>query len=167
MNQTSTGPGSIRDNIINACPNYRDNIEVFNGPQYNYYEDGRDFMIRFVGLNYDVPQMEVSSGIETPLDGNMPYFNSTTFIPYDLTRIFYEPVPFDMLYTVETTPQVIINIDGVEAVCDSLNCGYNYFAPVALINSVSYDDTTLSIVGTGFTNIIESVKFSHIECTNI
>jgi hypothetical protein len=29
------------------------------GSKYNYYEDGRDFLVRFVGLNYDVPQMEI------------------------------------------------------------------------------------------------------------
>jgi hypothetical protein len=64
MNQISASNDNIRDNIIKACPIYRDNIEVFSGPQYSYFEDGRDFMIRFVGLNYDVPQMEVLPSVD-------------------------------------------------------------------------------------------------------
>ncbi len=59
MNQTTAGPGGIRDAIIRACPNYRDNIEVITGGKYNYNDDGRDFLVRFVGLNYDVPQMQI------------------------------------------------------------------------------------------------------------
>jgi hypothetical protein len=59
-----------------------------------------------------------------------------------------------MLYTIETTPQVIINIGGVEAVCNSLKCGYNYVEPTAIITSATYDGTSLSIEGTGFTNVI-------------
>ncbi len=55
INQTWVGPNTIRDSIIRACPNYRDNIEVFTGPNFNYNEDGRDFLVRFVGFNYDVP----------------------------------------------------------------------------------------------------------------
>jgi hypothetical protein len=53
MNNTN----QIRDRIVQACPNYREKIEVMNGPYY--VEDGRDILIRFVGLNYDVPQMEI------------------------------------------------------------------------------------------------------------
>ena len=88
-------------------------------------------------------------------------------MPYDQTHLFFEPVPFEFLYTVETTPQVIINVDGIEAVCDSLKCGYAYEAPTALVTSASYDGTTLSVVGTGFTNAVKSVKFSNIDCTNV
>ena len=52
--------------------------------------------------------------------------NSTTFVAYNQTSIFYEPVPFEFLYTNETSPQVIVSVDGIEAVCDSLECNYNY-----------------------------------------
>jgi len=62
--------------------------------------------------------------------------------------LFYEPVPFDFLYTAETQPQVIVSVDGVEAVCASLNCNYNYVAPTAQITGFSYSGTTLTITGT-------------------
>ena len=88
-------------------------------------------------------------------------------MPYNQSRIFYEPIPFEFLYTIENNPQLIVSIDGVEAVCDSLNCDYNYVAPASLITGFTYDGTTLTITGSAFTNTIESVQFSHIDCTNI
>jgi len=75
--------------------------------------------------------MEILNSDSMPISGNKPSFNSTTWIPYDSTRLFYEPVPFEFLHTAETQPQVIITVDGLEAVCDSLNCSYKYVAPVA------------------------------------
>ena len=52
---------------MKACPIYRDKIEVSFGPKYNYAEDGRDILIRFFGLNYDIPQFEILSDIENNL----------------------------------------------------------------------------------------------------
>jgi len=31
-----------------------------------------------------------------------------------------------------------VSIDGIEAVCGSLDCGYNYIEPTAQINSFSF-----------------------------
>jgi len=53
-----------------ACPNYRDKIEVWNGPKYSYYEDGRDIIIRFVGHNFDVAQMEILNSDSMPISGS-------------------------------------------------------------------------------------------------
>ena len=88
-------------------------------------------------------------------------------MPYDPSKLFYEPVPFDFLYTVESTPQVIVTVDGVEAVCASLNCNYNYVAPIAQITSFSYSGTTLTITGTDIPSTVNSVKFSNIDCLSI
>jgi IPT/TIG domain len=60
-----------------------------------------------------------------------------------------------------------VSIDGIEAVCDSLDCGYNYVAPVSLITGFTYDGATLTITGSALTSTIQSVQFSHIDCTNI
>jgi hypothetical protein len=101
------------------------------------------------------------------LIGNNVNFEAYDWIPYNQSRLFYEPVPFEFLYTIEDKPQVIVSIDGIEAVCDSLDCGYNYVAPTSLITGFTYDGATLTITGTDFTSTIQSVKFSHIDCTNI
>jgi hypothetical protein len=149
---------------VRACPCYRDKIEVTSGNKYNYIEDGRDFLIRFFGLNYDIPQIQIVSDIDNPLAGNNVTINNTAWIPYDPTVLFYEPVPFEFLYTYETKPQVIVNVAGIEAVCDSLDCGYNYVLPTSLITGTSLTGTTLTITGTNFSSSIQSVMFSHIEC---
>lgn len=142
-------PNQIRDAIILACPNYREKIEVSNGPKYAYYEDGRDILIRFVGNNYDVPQMEIISSDSFPITGNEPSFNSTTWIPYDSTRLFYEPVPFEFLHTAEKAPQVLVTVDGLEAVCASLNCSYTYVDPVTKITGFTLVGNQMTLFGTG------------------
>jgi hypothetical protein len=70
------------------------------------------------------------------VSGNGASFNSTTWIDWDPTRIFYEPVPFEFLHTEESDPQVLVQVDGIEAVCASLNCGFRYKAPTAKITNV-------------------------------
>jgi hypothetical protein len=150
LNQTTVHPGLIRDAIIRTCPNYRDNIEVMTASKYVYNDDGRDFLVRFVGLNYDVPQMEIMSDSEIPLQGSNVNFEAYDWIPYNQSRLFYEPVPFEFLHTIENDPQVIVTIDGIEAVCDSLKCGYNYVAPTSMITGFTYDGVTLTITGTDF-----------------
>ena len=164
---TTNWTGQIMTAIIKACPIYREKIEIWDGPVYPNYQDGRDIVIRFVGLNYDIPQMEVLDSLDDPVKGNEPSVNQTTWIAWDPTRIFYEPVPFEFLYTEESSPQVIVSIDGVEAVCHSLNCDYNYVQPASLITNVVLDGNTLSITGTNFSTSIKKIEFSHVECGDV
>jgi hypothetical protein len=94
----------IRDRINAACPNYKEKYDIWDGPQYGYFEDGRDIFLRYTGLNYDVPQLILESLPSNPLIGNNVTISLMTVIPYNPSRIFYEPVPFEFLYTNETTP---------------------------------------------------------------
>ncbi len=59
-------------------------------------------MIRFIGVNADVPQMEVISSDSMPLQGDDVKISSTTYIAYNPMVLFYDPIPFDFLYTAET-----------------------------------------------------------------
>ena len=94
----------IADRIVQACPNYREKFEIWNGPAYYYNEDGRDLLIRFTGLNQDVPQMEVVPSPTNPLVGNEVSLNQSIWVPYNPTTLFYEPVPFEFLHTAESKP---------------------------------------------------------------
>ena len=49
-----SSPNHIKAKIIEACPEYRDLIEVYDGNKYNYYDDGRDIIIDFVGVKHEV-----------------------------------------------------------------------------------------------------------------
>ena len=124
MDINSAPESLIKKNVIKACPIHRDRIDLWFGPLYNNPEDGRDILIRFFGNNYDVPQFEIMSDYSNPIIGLNVVYNSTVWIPYDPSVLFYEPVPFEFLYTQESEPQVIVNVAGIEAVCSSLDCGY-------------------------------------------
>ena len=62
---------------------------------------------------------------------------------------------------------MIISVDGLPAVCDSLSCGYTYVAPVPEITSFTHSGTTLTIQGTAFPTKIQSIGFAHVDCANI
>jgi hypothetical protein len=47
----------IVEKITKACSNLREKFELWNSGAYTYKEDGRDIMIRFLGINGDVPQL--------------------------------------------------------------------------------------------------------------
>ena len=48
----------ITKQLISTCPYLREKFEIWdNWNAYGYYDDGRDIFFRFIGLNYDVPQL--------------------------------------------------------------------------------------------------------------
>jgi hypothetical protein len=124
-------------------------------------------MIRFLGINADVPQLLVLNSDTDPLVGVNVNVNGTTWLPYTPTTIFYEPVPYEFMYTPELKPQVIVSVEGLEAACDSLNCGYTYIQPTAQITDFSLSGTTLTITGTDLPSVIKTIQFSNVACTNI
>jgi hypothetical protein len=96
MNHT----GIIRDRITQACPNYREKFDIWDGP--GYYEDQRDLLIRFSNLNMDIPQFEIET-VNT-IEATELVVNFTTPTEYNPKILFYEPVPFEFLHTNETKP---------------------------------------------------------------
>jgi len=77
-------------------------------------------------------------------------------------------VPFEFLHTAETdSPQVMISVEGMPAVCHSLKCGYKYVAPIASISSFTHSGTTLTINGVNLPSKVNSILFSHVPCENI
>lgn len=99
-----TSLSTIRDRIVASCPYYRDKFELTDGPYFNYYDDGRDLLFRFAYLNHDIPQWEIVDADTNSTQGNEVFFNSTTWIPYSSQNLFYEPVPYEFLYTIEDKP---------------------------------------------------------------
>jgi len=110
-------------------------------------------MIRFTGLNYNIPQLQIVEDFTTITGVNI-VFDSSTYLEYNPARLFYEPVPFEFLHTVEDKPQVIVSVEGVEAVCASLNCNFNYVAPTASITGFTYSASTLTITGVSLPSTI-------------
>jgi hypothetical protein len=85
-------------------------------------------------------------------------------------NLFYDPVPFEMLKTYETKPQVMVSVDGLPAVCHNLECDYAFVEPVGEITSFTYDEATKKLVITGTElpypiSEIQSVEFAKSYCT--
>jgi hypothetical protein len=80
-----------------------------------------------------------------PVVANNLNFNSSAEIEYNPKRIFYEPIPYEFLHVDDSMPRVSVTVDGLEAACDSLNCGYTYVQPTAQITGFSLSGTTLTI----------------------
>jgi hypothetical protein len=84
-----------------------DKIDVSELSTYPYIENGRDFIIRFTSYNGEVAQFVIINSPTAPLSVNninsTISFSNITTIPYG-TSIFYEPIPFDFLYTSYQVP---------------------------------------------------------------
>lgn len=52
---------TISDKIIIACPEYKDKIVVWEGTSFSALNEGREILIRFTGINGDVPQFQIAS----------------------------------------------------------------------------------------------------------
>jgi len=133
-----------------------------------YYENGRNLTIDFHGLAADPGQFEIVAYNDTPLPGNNTYFKKT-HMPYN-TNLFYDPVPFDMLKTFESKPQVLVEIGGLPAVCHNLTCDYTFTEAKGLVTAFTFDLTSkaLKLTGTDLpVNLTEitSIDFAHTSCT--
>jgi hypothetical protein len=83
-----------------GCPFLYDKIQVFEANNVSYFENGRNFIVRFVGINSQPEKLSIISDTLNPLKGNNITFSNTVIQPYS-TNIFYEPIPFEMLQTYE------------------------------------------------------------------
>ena len=123
---------TIKTNIENAFPRFKDKIAVWDNTDYNpiggNYFDGREIFVRFVSLNEDPPQLNIESALYPRglAGGKDIELNSSTIIPYS-SNLFYEPIPYEFLFTNEVVPQVVVTIDDEQAICVSKEgCGYTY-----------------------------------------
>jgi hypothetical protein len=91
---------------------------------------------------------------------------SFTVIETNPKRIFYEPVPYEFLYTNEDKPQLSVSVGSLEAVCPALNCSYSYVTPVPAITGYSYATATgtLTITSTNISSSLRSVSLGNQTC---
>ena len=81
-------------------------------------------------------------------------------------NIFYDYLPFDYLYTNEEAPQILIDVNGMPALCKSLDCGYTYEDPTAELTSMTVTgDSEVEIQGTSLPTILKAVVIGSTHCT--
>ena len=100
----SEGASVIQERIEQGCAKLYDKITVSDADLTTlpYAENGRNISLSFDGLTVDTGQFYIVSDTETPLTGNVTYFQGTS-IPYG-QNLWYDPIPFEMLKTYETLP---------------------------------------------------------------
>lgn len=90
-------------------------------------------------------------------------------MPYS-SNLFYEPIPFEMLRTYETEPQLIVTVNDQPAVCHNLTCDFTYILPEGEITAFTFTELTKKLVITGINlpsviSNISSVEFALAYCT--
>jgi hypothetical protein len=126
------------------CSGIYDKLEIWNAGKYPYWQNGISLYIRFIGKNGNNTQMRIVSGLDQPLTGGDPAdtnameYNGTKMVEAS-TNLFYEVVPFEMLRTFETQPQVIVNVGDYPAVCKNLTCNYHYVVPEGEVTAFTFN----------------------------
>ena len=171
-----TGRAGIRNVIQDTMPYLRTKIELidsFGGSdvdnfKFRNFENGRNFAIIFTELEFNPPLCTIASDTTTPITGDNPVFLSEVVRKYGESLMF-EPIGLDFLSTSAQTPQVLVSVDGIAALCPDLNCNYSYISSTASITAQSYDKVTkvLTITGTSLPTSGLTVNFGGNTCATI
>jgi len=104
----------------------KDEIEVESMPTYGSSDEGVHFRVFFqrASQNYD-QAFEVASSSSDPLSGNGVSAQGVEVRPRG-PNAFIEALPFEMLRTAHTNPQLIVSVEGLPAVCTAIDCDYTY-----------------------------------------
>jgi hypothetical protein len=127
--------------------------------EYGKYGNGRSLDLVFDGMHANPGQFGLKSCDHIPgwsLTGDNLAYIAETPQPAG-TNIFYEAVPFEMLRTYETEPQLIVTVDGQPVVCHNLTCDVTYIDPVGEITGSTFSESTRLVTITG-TNLPTSLS---------
>ena len=156
--------------ISEHCAFLRDKIRVID--KHGVFTSttvGRAFYVEFMGYDSKPPALKIIDDEDTPLTGKNIKKTSLITVPFG-ENLWYEPIPFEMLKTYETKPQVIVNVNDMPAVCHNLTCDFTYTTPVGEVTAFTYATATRVVVitGTAFPAAhadIQVIKFALTECT--
>lgn len=163
-----TWNGGIEKNL-QSIPFLVDKVEIQSDNRYAYRQNGISFYAIFRGLDYDPPLCQISPGGDWPLTGNDDMrANSTVMRAYG-ESIFYPAIPLEMLKTDAQAPQVLVTVDGMEALCLNLNCDFAYIESPAEISATTVDEFNVDeiiITGTSLPNDdTDVIWFGPTRCT--
>lgn len=95
--------------------------------RYTYPENGLSYMIKFTGVAYDVAPCSILPGTgDYPISGNSDLATNVTVLQNFGETLWFEPIPLEFLTSDAQQPQVLVMINGLEALCANLNCDYSY-----------------------------------------
>jgi len=135
--------------------------------KFSYRENGRSLIAVFNGFKENPPLCTLENDTTTPTVGNNIRFVSEVLRPYGQSLMF-EPVGLEFLYSDAQKPQVLVDVDGLPALCLNLNCDYSYIAASAEITAQTFDASTLqlTVTGTSLPTSGLSVHFGGAYCSD-
>jgi hypothetical protein len=148
--------------MTNGIPFLANKITVTNAKEFGYAENGVSLNIIMSGIHYGPAACTIQSGVDEPITGNDPLFAVEITREYGASLIL-EPIPIEFLSTDATSPQVLISVNGIDAVCPGFNCDYMYVPTTAVIATTTLSGSVLTIVGTDLPTI-ESITFGTVNC---
>jgi hypothetical protein len=116
-------------------------------------------MVHFDGINYGPKLFEMEADPEEPMSGLDFKIEQKVYQTYG-PNLFYEPIPFEMLKTFETKPQVMMTINKLPAVCHNLTCDFTYIQTAGEVTAFTYTEATrvLQLTGTNFVEFKDMQK---------
>jgi len=136
-----------------------------------YQENGIDIKVHFYGLNTKPGQYQIMSAIvKDALTGDAiqgPTLAGSVLSSWS-NNIYYATIPFEMLRTMETQPQVQVSVGGVPAACHGLNCNFNYITTTGSVTAFTFNQAQKLVTITGTTlpatTDIEEINFADSSC---
>jgi len=159
--------GDIYNALVGACPHLRDNIDVTDGGRCRFRQDCIDIRIYLNRMDYTLEQFTMHN-TTTNLLGNaddQPEFVWDIEATYG-PNAFIEVLPFEMLYTANTKPQVIVTIGDMPAVCANVYCNYEYQSTTALVTAISVSGLDVTITGVDLPEDFLYITFSNVICNS-
>ena len=116
-------------------------------------------------MEAELGQYQLVADVETPIVGKDVQFSASIVRHYGLALV-WPVIPGEYFYTVETEPQVKVDVEGMPALCTGMACNFAYSESASVIQAFSRSGTALTILGADL-ETPESVVMGHIECTGI
>jgi hypothetical protein len=121
-----TWEGSIDNTLQFRVPHFWFNIRVTKPRYVNDWTTGFTLFIHMYDIEAPVPLCEIESGEDHPMLEGVATFSSEKIQEYG-KNLRFDPIPMEMLYTPAYKPQVLVKVNGLDAVCPDLNCDFTYF----------------------------------------
>lgn len=97
-------------------------------------------------------------------------FTTDVTVPYDASVLFYENIPYDMLRTVHSNPQVLMTVDDLPVACREVDCDYLYIDTTPLVTGIAASNgnnagDSMTISGSNFEDYVKLIEFADTTCT--
>ena len=80
------------------------------------------------------------------------------------TNLLFEPVPMEFIRSYATQPQVIVKVNGLEALCVDLNCDYAYIDVTSEVTGQTLVGDQLTLTGTALPTSGDKITFGGVAC---